>query len=76
MPTVDSRFKFAIFQLSEIKESTSSFKAKFMIQSSDNILKEIIRDLKDSKDDAYKGVELNINQIKKLSPIQETIIIY
>ncbi|ACL34132.1 class I SAM-dependent DNA methyltransferase [Borreliella burgdorferi] len=71
---VDSRFKFAIFQLSNIKESTSSFKAKFMIQSSDNILKEIIRDLKDSKDDAYKGIELNINQIKKLSPIQESII--
>ncbi len=45
-----------------------------MIQSSDNILKEITRDLKDSKDDAYKGIELNINQIKKLSPIQESII--
>ncbi len=71
---VHSSFKFAIFQLSNIKESTSSFKAKFMIQSSDNILKEITRDLKDSKDDAYKGIELNINQIKKLSPIQESII--
>ncbi|WP_210372246.1 class I SAM-dependent DNA methyltransferase, partial [Borreliella garinii] len=47
---VDSRFKFAIFQLSNIKQSTSNFKAKFMIQHSDNILKEIVVDLKDNKD--------------------------
>ncbi|WP_267502916.1 hypothetical protein, partial [Borreliella garinii] len=33
---VDSRFKFVIFQLSNIKQSTSNFKAKFMIQHSDN----------------------------------------
>ncbi len=71
---VDSRFKFAIFQFSNIKESTSSFKVKFMIQHSDNILKEITRDLKDNKDDPYKGIELNIDQIKKLSPAQESII--
>ncbi|ABH02205.1 type I restriction enzyme R N terminus family protein (plasmid) [Borreliella afzelii PKo] len=71
---VHSSFKFAIFQLSNIKASTSSFKAKFMIQSSDNILKEITRDLKDNKDNAYQGIELKIDQIKKLSPIQESII--
>ncbi|WP_215537563.1 class I SAM-dependent DNA methyltransferase [Borreliella bavariensis] len=71
---IDSRFKFAIFQLSNIKESTSNFKAKFMIQHSNNILKEIVSALKDNKDDPYKGVELNIDQIKKLSPIQESII--
>ncbi|PRQ89775.1 class I SAM-dependent DNA methyltransferase [Borreliella burgdorferi] len=71
---VDSRFKFSIFQLSNTKTPTSSFKAKFMIQNNDNILKEITKDLKDGKYDAYKGVELNINQIKKLSPIQESII--
>ncbi|MBB6213707.1 type II restriction/modification system DNA methylase subunit YeeA [Borreliella californiensis] len=71
---VASLFKFAIFQLSNIEKATSSFKAKFMIQSSDNIIKEITRHLKDSKDDPYKGIELNINQIKKLSPIQESII--
>ncbi|WP_419262421.1 Eco57I restriction-modification methylase domain-containing protein, partial [Borreliella afzelii] len=71
---VDSRFKFAIFQLSNIKASTSSFKAKFMIQSSDNILKEITRGLKDNKDNAYKGLELNIDQIRQLSPIEESII--
>ncbi|EEH00322.1 conserved hypothetical protein (plasmid) [Borreliella finlandensis] len=71
---VVSFFKFAIFQLSNTKVPTSNFKAKFMIQSSDDILKEITRDLKNSKDDAYKGIELNINQIKKLSPIQESII--
>ncbi|MCD2309427.1 class I SAM-dependent DNA methyltransferase [Borreliella burgdorferi] len=71
---VISLFKFAIFQLSNTKVPTSNFKAKFMIQSSDDILKEITRDLKDSKDDAYKGIELNLNQIKKLSPIQESII--
>ncbi len=45
-----------------------------MIQSSDNILKEITRDLKDNKEDPYKGIELDIDQIKKLSPIQESII--
>ncbi|WP_418906248.1 Eco57I restriction-modification methylase domain-containing protein (plasmid) [Borreliella tanukii] len=71
---VASLFKFAIFQLSDAKIPTLSFKAKFMIQSNDNILKEITRDLKDGKDNAYKGIELNINQIKKLSPIQESII--
>ncbi|AJY73041.1 class I SAM-dependent DNA methyltransferase [Borreliella afzelii] len=71
---VVSLFKFVIFQLSNTKFSTSIFKAKFMIQSSDNILKAITRDLKDNKDDPYKGIELNIDQIKKLSPIQESII--
>ncbi|WP_420025401.1 Eco57I restriction-modification methylase domain-containing protein [Borreliella valaisiana] len=71
---VASLFKFAIFQLSDAKTPTLSFKAKFMIHSSDNILKEITRDLKDGKENPYKGIELNINQIKKLSPIQESII--
>ncbi|WP_210370766.1 class I SAM-dependent DNA methyltransferase [Borreliella garinii] len=71
---VDSRFKFVIFQLSNIKQSTSNFKAKFMIQHGDNILKEIVSDLKDNKDNPYKGIELNIDQIKKLSPIQESVI--
>ncbi|WP_215536314.1 class I SAM-dependent DNA methyltransferase [Borreliella bavariensis] len=71
---VHSSFKFAIFQISNIKVSTSGFKAKFMIQSNDNILKEITRDLKDNKDNAYQGIELKIDQIKKLSPIQESII--
>ncbi|WNY65417.1 class I SAM-dependent DNA methyltransferase [Borreliella carolinensis] len=71
---VDSRFKFAIFQLSNIEESTSNFKAKFMIQSDDNIIKEITDDLKDNKYNPYRGIELNIDQIKKLSPIQESVI--
>ncbi|AEL19439.1 Type I restriction enzyme R protein (HSDR_N) (plasmid) [Borreliella bissettiae DN127] len=71
---VHSSFKFAIFQLSNTKIPTSSFKAKFMIQNNDNILKEITKDLKDGKYDPYKGIELNIGQIKKLSPIQESII--
>ncbi|WP_417903168.1 Eco57I restriction-modification methylase domain-containing protein (plasmid) [Borreliella andersonii] len=71
---VDSRFKFAIFQLSNNKTPTSNFKAKFMIQSNDNILKEITSNLKDNKDDPYKGIKLYIEQIKKLSPIQESII--
>ncbi|WP_418885159.1 Eco57I restriction-modification methylase domain-containing protein [Borreliella carolinensis] len=71
---VAALFKFSIFQLSNAKAPTSDFKAKFMIQSNDNIIKEITRDLKDDKDDPYKGIELNINQIKKLSPIQESII--
>ncbi len=71
---MDSRFKFVIFQLSNIKQSTSNFKAKFMIQHGDNILKEIVSDLKDNKDNPYKGIELNIDQIKKLSPIQESVI--
>ncbi|WP_418906231.1 Eco57I restriction-modification methylase domain-containing protein (plasmid) [Borreliella tanukii] len=71
---VDSRFKFAIFQVINTKAPTTNFKAKFMIQSSDNILKEIISDLRDGKNNAYKGIELNIDQIKKLSPIQESII--
>ncbi|WP_210376821.1 class I SAM-dependent DNA methyltransferase [Borreliella garinii] len=71
---VDSRFKFAIFQISNTKAPTSNFKAKFMIQSSDNVIKEITSNLKDSKDNAYKGIELDVDQIKKLSPIQESII--
>ncbi|WP_210382629.1 class I SAM-dependent DNA methyltransferase [Borreliella garinii] len=71
---VVSLFKFAIFQLGDAKTPASSFKAKFMIQSSDNILKEIVSDLKDNKDNPYKGIELNIDQIKKLSPIQESVI--
>ncbi|WP_215536343.1 class I SAM-dependent DNA methyltransferase [Borreliella bavariensis] len=71
---VDSRFKFAIFQLSDAKTPTSSFKAKFMIQSEDSFIKEITRDLKDNKDNSYKGLELNIDQIRQLSPIEESII--
>ncbi|WP_419261170.1 Eco57I restriction-modification methylase domain-containing protein [Borreliella afzelii] len=71
---VHSSFKFAIFQLSNIKESTSSFKVKFMIQSSENIIKEIASDLKEGNENAYKGIELDIAQIKRLSPIQESII--
>ncbi|WP_418457406.1 Eco57I restriction-modification methylase domain-containing protein [Borreliella andersonii] len=71
---VHSSFKFAIFQLSNNKTPTSNFKAKFMIQSNDNILKEITSNLKDNKDDSYKGIKLYIEQIKKLSPIQESII--
>ncbi|WP_151074396.1 class I SAM-dependent DNA methyltransferase [Borreliella turdi] len=71
---VVSLFKFAIFQLSNTKVPTTNFKVKFMIKSSDNIIKEITSDLKDNKDDPYKGIELNIGQIKKLSPIQESII--
>lgn len=42
---------------------------KFRIQGSDNILKEITRDLKSEEDNPYKGIKLNTNQIKKLSPI-------
>ncbi|WP_434792927.1 class I SAM-dependent DNA methyltransferase (plasmid) [Borreliella burgdorferi] len=71
---VNCKFKFAVFQLSNTKSPTSSFRVKFGIQGSDNILKEMTRDLKDRKDNPYKGIELNINQIKKLSPIQESII--
>ncbi|WP_418905335.1 Eco57I restriction-modification methylase domain-containing protein (plasmid) [Borreliella turdi] len=71
---VVSLFKFAIFQISNTKVPTTNFKAKFMIKSSDNIIKEITSDLKDNKDDPYKGTELNIGQIKKLSPVQEAII--
>ncbi len=71
---VHSSFKFSIFQLSNAKESTSSFKAKFMIQNDDNIIKEITGDLKDNKYDPYRGIELSIDQIKELSPIQESII--
>ncbi|QFI15081.1 Eco57I restriction-modification methylase domain-containing protein (plasmid) [Borrelia sp. CA_690] len=70
---VDSRFKFSVFQIRNNKASTANFKAKFMIQNSDNILKEITRDLKNNKENAYKGIELHINQIKKLSPFQESI---
>ncbi|WP_420025276.1 Eco57I restriction-modification methylase domain-containing protein (plasmid) [Borreliella yangtzensis] len=71
---VVSLFKFAIFQISNTKVPTTNFKAKFMIQNSDNILKEITRDLKDGKNNVYKGIELNIFQVKRLSPIQESII--
>ncbi|MBB6043456.1 Eco57I restriction-modification methylase domain-containing protein (plasmid) [Borreliella yangtzensis] len=71
---VDSRFKFAIFQVSNAKVPTTNFKAKFMIQRSDNILKEITSNLKDGKKNDYKGIKLNLDQIKKLSPIQESII--
>ncbi|WP_215538876.1 class I SAM-dependent DNA methyltransferase [Borreliella bavariensis] len=71
---VASLFKFAVFQLSNTKIPTSSFKAKFMIQGNDNIIKEIASNLKDGKKNAYKGIELDIDQIKKLSPIQESII--
>lgn len=46
-----------------------------MIQSSDNIIKEITTmDLKNNKNDPYKGIKLDMGQIKKLSPIQESII--
>ncbi|WP_418905313.1 Eco57I restriction-modification methylase domain-containing protein (plasmid) [Borreliella turdi] len=71
---VVSLFKFAIFQISNNKTSTSNFKVKFMIQGNDNIIKEITSDLKDGKDNPYKGIELNVDQIKKLSPIEESII--
>ncbi|WP_418909661.1 Eco57I restriction-modification methylase domain-containing protein (plasmid) [Borreliella lanei] len=71
---VHSSFKFTIFQISNTKTSTLSFKAKFMIQRDDNIIKEIARDLKDGKENPYKGINLDIEQIKKLSPIQESII--
>nr|AAU86145.1 hypothetical protein BGP294 [Borreliella bavariensis PBi] len=71
---VAALFKFAVFQLSNTKISTSSFKAKFMIQGNDNIIKEMASNLKDGKKNAYKGIELDIDQIKKLSPIQESII--
>lgn len=71
---VVSLLKFVIFQLSNTKTPTSSFKAKFMIQGNNNIIKEIVGDLKDSKDNPYRGIELNINQIRQLSPIQESII--
>ncbi len=60
---VHSSFKFVIFQLSKTKTHTSSFKAKFMIQSSDNIVKEITKDLKNNKDNVYKGIELNMKHI-------------
>ncbi len=71
---VDSRFKFSIFQVSNTKIPTKNFKAKFMIQSNDNIIKEMISDLREGKYNAYKGIKLNVEQIKKLSPIQESII--
>ncbi|ACL34473.1 conserved hypothetical protein (plasmid) [Borreliella garinii PBr] len=45
-----------------------------MIQSNDNIIKEMISDLREGKYNAYKGIKLNVEQIKKLSPIQESII--
>ncbi|SCW42558.1 Type II restriction/modification system, DNA methylase subunit YeeA, partial [Borreliella japonica] len=71
---VHSSFKFAIFQVINTEAPTTNFKAKFMIQGGDNILKEMTKDLKDGKNNAYKGIELNIAQIRKLSPIQESII--
>ncbi|WP_418885179.1 Eco57I restriction-modification methylase domain-containing protein [Borreliella carolinensis] len=67
-------FKFAIFQISNSKEPTTKFRVKFVIQSSDNIVKEIASDLKEGNENAYKGIELDITQIKRLSPIQESII--
>ncbi len=67
-------FKFAIFQISNSKEPTTKFRVKFVIQSSDNIMKEITSDLKEGNENAYKGIELDIAQIKRLSPIQEFII--
>ncbi|AEL19622.1 class I SAM-dependent DNA methyltransferase [Borreliella bissettiae] len=67
-------FKFAIFQISNSKEPTTKFRVKFVIQSSDNIVKEITSDLKEGNENAYKGIELDITQIKRLSPIQESII--
>ncbi|WP_210372665.1 class I SAM-dependent DNA methyltransferase, partial [Borreliella garinii] len=60
---VTALLKFTIFQLSNTKAPTSSFNAKFMIRSNDNIIKEIASDLKDKKDNAHKGIALNINQI-------------
>ncbi|WP_210378613.1 class I SAM-dependent DNA methyltransferase, partial [Borreliella garinii] len=71
---VTALLKFTIFQLSNTKAPTSSFNAKFMIRSNDNIIKEIASDLKDKKDNAHKGIALNINQIRQLSPIQESIL--
>ncbi len=73
---IDARFKFVIFQFSNIKTPTSNFRIKFKIQGGDNIIKEITRDLKNGKDNPYKGIELNVNQIKKLSPMQESIIYF
>ncbi|MCD2416695.1 class I SAM-dependent DNA methyltransferase [Borreliella burgdorferi] len=67
-------FKFTIFQISNSKEPTTKFRVKFVIQSSDNIVKEITSDLKEGNENAYKGIELDITQIKRLSPIQESII--
>lgn len=69
-----SFFKFAMFQLSNTKASTTNFKTKFMIQNNDNIIKGIVSDLKGSKYNSYRGIELNINQIRQLFPIQESII--
>ncbi|WP_418905859.1 hypothetical protein [Borreliella carolinensis] len=73
---IDARFKFVIFQFSNIKTPTSNFRIKFKIQGGDNIIKEITRDLKNGEDNPYKGIELNVNQIKKLFPIQESIIYF
>ncbi|MGF7101896.1 type II restriction/modification system DNA methylase subunit YeeA, partial [Borreliella kurtenbachii] len=71
---VNPGFKFAIFQTSNTKEPTTKFRVKFVIQSCDNIMKEITSDLKEGNENAYKGIELDIAQIKRLSPIQESII--
>ncbi len=69
-----SSCKFAIFQISNTKEPTTKFRVKFVIQSDDNIMKEITSNLKEGNENAYKGIELDIAQIKRLSPIQESII--
>lgn len=47
-----------------IEASTVNFKARFMIQYSNNVLKEITSYLKGSKVNAYKGIGLSIDQIK------------
>lgn len=63
-----------IFQLSNTKASKTNFKAKFMIQNNDNIIKGIVSDFKGNKYNSYRRIELNINQIRQLFPIQESII--
>ncbi|SCW39471.1 hypothetical protein SAMN02983004_00913 [Borreliella japonica] len=71
---MSSGCKFAIFQISNTKEPTTKFRVKFVIQSGDNIVKEITSALEEGNENAYKGIELDITQIKRLSPIQESII--
>ncbi|WP_330529116.1 hypothetical protein [Borreliella valaisiana] len=46
---MDSSFKFIRFHICNTKTPTSNFKVKFMIHSSDNIIKEITSDLRDAK---------------------------
>ncbi|QMU99647.1 class I SAM-dependent DNA methyltransferase (plasmid) [Borrelia sp. A-FGy1] len=70
---VHSSFKFAIFQLSNTKDATTSFKVKFMIQR-DDFLKKITRDLELGKESPYRGIKLTISQVRKLSPIYESIV--